>query len=167
MVTVKEQEFLEAFKEVFWYQARKKFGLSGDVSTVGKYVRPLLLVLYVILLYFFTQNHYDIPLILLTLVGCTWLSIISVDSIKMIYHRRCTLGGRPERFRDVKDFTCVEKLVAYLISAFVVTGIFAGSMFLITFIRTGVINLYVFVGMASIPPVLIYHLRNDCSVRRK
>jgi hypothetical protein len=167
MVKRKHADFLAAFKVVFVYQARKKFGLSEDLSTLDKYVRPLLIPVYIILLYFFTQNHYDIPLVLLTLAGCTWLSIIAMDSIEMIYHRRCILAASDNGFREVEEFTFREKLLTYLIPAVVLTGIFAGGMFLITFVRTGELNTHVFFGMVSIPPVLMYHLRNDCKCKRK
>jgi hypothetical protein len=159
---VKQKEFLAAFREVFVYQARKKFGLSEDLSTVEKYVRPLLIPGYIVLLYFFTQNHYGIPLVLLTFAGCTWLSVIAMDSIKMIYHRRCKLAESYKAFREVEGFTFREKLVTYLISASVLTGVFAAGMFLITFLRTGELNAHVFIGMLSILPVLLYYLRDDC-----
>ena len=78
----------------------------------------------------------------------------------MIFHRRCALAESHKGFREVEDFTVREKLVTYLTSAFAVTGVFAGSVFLITFFRTGEMNVHVFVGMVSIPPVLLYNLRN-------
>ena len=164
---MKHAEFLAAFKEVFVYQARKKFGLSDDLSTVEKYLRPLLIPGYIILLYFFTENHYDIPLVLLMLVGCTWLSTIAMDSIRMIYHRRYVLAASSKRFREVDEFTFREKLITYLIPAVVLTGIFAGGMFVITFFRTGKFNVHVFIGMLSIPLVLIYYLRNDFDFKLK
>ena len=168
-MVMKEKEFLAAFKEVFVYQARKKFGLSGDLTKREKYLRPLFIPVYVILLYFFTQNHYVIPLAILMLVGCAWLSAIAMDSIRMIYHRRRTLAESHKglRFREVEDFTFREKLFSYLISAFVLTGIFATGMFVITFIRTGESGVHVFIGMLSIPLVLLYNLRNDCDFKRK
>jgi hypothetical protein len=160
VTTVKQGEFLAAFKEVFVYQVRRKFGLSDDLTEREKYLRPLFIPVYVILLYFFTQNHYVIPLVLLMLVGCAWLSAIAIDSIKMIYRRRA-LAESCKGLREVEDFTVREKLFSYLISAFVLTGIFAGGMFLITFIRTGVLGVHVFIGMLSIPLVLLYNLRTD------
>ena len=156
---MKQKEFLAAFKEVFVYQARKKFGLSEDLGTVEKYIRPLVIPIYIVLLYFFTQNHYGIPLVLLTFAGCTWLSVIAMDSIEMIYHRRRKLAESNTVFREVEEFTFREKLVTYLISASVLTGIFAAGMFLITFLRTGELNVHVFIGMLSILPVLFYYLR--------
>jgi hypothetical protein len=162
---VKQKEFLAAFKEVFVYQARKKFGLSEDLGNCEKYVRPLLIPGYIVLLYFFTQNHYGIPLVLLTFAGCTWLSVIAMDSIKMIYHRRRELAEDRELFREVEEFTFREKLVTYLISASVLTGVFAAGMFLITFSRTGELNAHVFIGMLSILPVLLYYLRGDCKFK--
>ena len=164
---MKQKEFLAAFKEVFVYQARRKFGLSGDLSKREKYLRPLTIPVYVILLYFFTQNHYDIPLVILMLVGCAWLSAIAMDSIRMIYNRRHTLADSNKGFREVEEFTFREKLFTYSISALVLTGIFVGSMFLIAFIRTGELQLHVFVGMLSIPPVLLYNLRNDRNFKLK
>ena len=164
---MKHAEFLAAFKEVFVYQARKKFGLSDDLSTVERYVRPLLIPVYIILLYFFTENHYDVPLVLLMLAGCTWLSAIAMDSIRMIYHRRCVLAASSKRFREVEEFTFREKLVTYLIPAIVLTGIFACGMFVITFVRTGKFNVHVFIGMLSIPLMLIYYLRNDFDFKLK
>ena len=162
---MQQDEFLTAFKEVFMYQARRKFGLSEDLGKFEKYVRPLLIPLYIVLLYFFTQNHYRLPIVLLTFAGCTWLSVIAMDSIKMIFHRRRELAEGRKLFREVEEFTLREKLVTYLISASVLTGIFAAGMFLITFSRTGEVNVHVFIGMLSIPPVLFYHLRNDCKSR--
>jgi hypothetical protein len=159
-ITVKQREFLAAFKEVFVYQARRKLGLSGDLSKREKYLRPLTIPVYVILLYLFTQNHYDIPLVLLMLVSCAWLSAIAMESIRMIYDRRHALAENHKGFREVEEFTFREKLFTYSISALVLTGIFAGSMFLITFIRTGELQMHVFVGMLSIPLVLLYNLRN-------
>jgi len=167
MVKRKHAEFLVAFKEVFLYQARKKFGLSEDLSTLEKYVRPLLIPVYIILLYFFTQNHYDIPLVLVMLAGCTWLSAIAMDSIRMIYHKRRILAASSKRFREVEEFTFREKLITYLIPAVVLTGIFAGGMFAITFFRTGELNVNVFIGMVSIPLVMLYYLRNDYDFRHK
>lgn len=164
---MKEKEFLAAFKEVFVYQARKKFGLSGDLTKREKYLRPLFIPVYVILLYFFTRNHYVIPLAILMLVGCAWLSAIAMDSIRMIYHRRRTLAESRKGFREVEEFTFREKLLTYLIPAIVLTCIFAGGMLVITFFRTGELNVYVFVGMASIPPVLLYNLRTDRDFKRK
>jgi len=158
---VKQKEFLAAFKEVFVYQVRRKFGLSGDLTKREKYFRPLFIPIYVILLYFFTQNHYVLPLVLLMLVGCAWLSAIAMDSIRMIYHRRRTLAESRKGLREVEDFTFREKLFSYLISAFVLTGIFATGMFVITFIRTGESGVHVFIGMLSIPLVLFYNLRPD------
>ena len=152
--------FLAAFKEVFVYQLRKKLGLSEDMSTPGKYLRRLLIPLYIVLLYFFTQNHYNIPLAILTFIGCAWLSAIAMDSIRRIYHRRRILAGPRKGFREVGDFTFREKLLTYLIPALVLTGIFAGGMFLITFVETGEPNAEVFIGILSIPLVLLYHLRN-------
>ena len=158
---MKQKEFLAAFKEVFVYQVRRKFGLSGDLTKREKYLRPLFIPIYVILLYFFTQNHYVLPLVLLMLVGCAWLSAIAMDSIRMIYHRRRTLAESRKGLREVEDFTFREKLFSYLISAFVLTGIFATGMFVITFIRTGESGVHVFIGMLSIPLVLFYNLRPD------
>ena len=164
---VQQKEFIAAFKEVFVYQARRKFGLSEDLSTVGKFVRPLLIPIYILLLYFFTQNHIRIPIVLLTFAGCTWLSMIAMDSIQMIFHRRRELAKGNNLFREVEEFKFREKLVTYAISASVVTGIFAAAMFLITFCRTGEVNVHVFIGMLSILPVLFYYLRNDCKPRFK
>ncbi|MBN1762302.1 MAG: hypothetical protein JW878_04390 [Methanomicrobia archaeon] len=163
----KHAEFLAAFKVVFVYQVRKKFGLSEDLRTVEKYVRPLLIPVYIVLLYFFTQNHYDIPLVLLMLAGCAWLSVIAMDSIRMIYQCRCTLAESSRGFREVEEFTFREKVLTYLIPAVVLTGIFAGGMFLITFFRTGELNAHVFIGMASIPFVLMYYLWMDCHLKLK
>jgi len=167
VVTVKQKEFLAAFKEVFVYQARRKLGLSDDLSKREKYWRPLTIPVYVILLYFFTQNHYDIPLVLLMLLGCAWLSAIAMDSIRMIYNRRRALAESYKGFREVEDFTLREKLLTYLIPALVLTGIFAGGMLVITFSRTGELNVHVFVGMLSIPPVLLYNLRNGYNFKLK
>lgn len=167
VTTVKQKEFLAAFKEVFVYQVRRKFGLSGDLTKREKYLRPLFIPIYVILLYFFTQNHYVLPLVLLMLVGCAWLSAIAMDSIRMIYHRRHALAENHKGFREVEDFTFREKLFSYLISAFVLTGIFATGMFIITFIRTGESGVHVFIGMLSIPLVLFYNLRTDCNFKLK
>jgi len=167
MVKRKHAEFLAAFKEVFVYQARKKFGLSEDLSTLEKYVRPLLIPVYIILLYFFTQNHYDLPLVLLMLAGCAWLSAIAMDSIERIYHKRRILAANSKRFREVEEFTLREKLITYLIPAVVLTGIFAGGMFAITFFRTGELNVNVFIGMVSIPLVMLYYLRNDFDLKLK
>jgi amino acid permease len=94
-------------------------------------------------------------------VGCAWLSAIAMDSIRMIYHRRHALAENHKGFREVEDFTFREKLFSYLISAFVLTGIFATGMFVITFIRTGESGVHVFAGMLSIPLVLFYNLRTD------
>lgn len=151
----KQKEFLAAFKEIFWYQLRRKFGLLPEMNIFEKCLRPLLILFYLVLLYFITQNHHEIALTLLTLVGCTWLSATAIDSMKQIYHRRCTLAENHNGFRDIGEFTSLEKLFTYVIPAFILTGIFAGSLFFITFIRTGDLNVDVFIGMVSIPFVIM------------
>ena len=156
---IKQKEFLEAFKEVFWYQVRRKWGLSNEMNTFEKCLRPLILTGYIFALYFFTHYHFEIPLILLTFVGYVFLSEIAMNSIERIYHRRCELSENYKSFREIGDFTFLEKLGAYLISAFILTAIFAGGFFLIIFIRTGELNVNVFIGMISIPIVLLYNLR--------
>jgi hypothetical protein len=161
VIKVKEREFLAAFKEVFVYQLRKKFGRSEGLSTVERYVRPLLILLYVLLLYVFTRNHYALPLTVLTFLGCAWLSAIAIDSIKRIYHRRAVLAGPEKGFREVREFTVRERIFTYLIPALVLTSIFAGGMFLLTFARTGEVKVQLFAGLLSIPVVLLYHLRAD------
>ena len=155
MVMSKQKEFLAAFKEIFWYQLRRKFGLLPEMNIFEKCLRPLLTLFYIILLYYFTQSHHEIALTLLTVVGCTWLSATAMDSMKQIYHRRCTLAENHNGFRDIGEFTSLEKLFTYVIPAFILTGIFAGSLFFITFIRTGDLNVDVFIGMVSIPFVIL------------
>ncbi len=161
MVRLKEKGFLEAFKKVFRYQLRRKFGLSNEMNTFEKCLRLFIIPGYVLLLYFFTHYHYKIFLILLIFVGCAWLSETAMDSIRRIYHYRYELDKGHKGFREIKDFTLLEKLAAYLISAFILAVIFAGSLFLITFIRTGELNVKLFIGMLSIPVVLLYNLRKD------
>jgi hypothetical protein len=161
VVRLKEKEFLEAFKEVFRYQLRRKFGLSNEMSTFEKCLRALIIPGYILLLYFFTHYNYEIPLTLLIFAGCAWLSETAMNSIKRIFHRRCELDKNHKGFREIKDFTFLEKLAAYLISAFILAVIFAGSLFLITFIRTWELNVKLFIGMLSIPVVLVYNLRKD------
>lgn len=158
-----EQEFLTAFKKVFVYQARKKFGLAENVSTFGRIARPLVIPLYILLLFIFTQNHYTLPLTILTFIGCAWLSAIAMDSIRRIYHIRSELAesaanpGR--RFREFEEFSFSERCLAYLISALVLTGVFASGMFLIVFLRTGEANPQIFMGMLSIPLVMILEFK--------
>lgn len=158
-----EQEFLTAFKEVFVYQARKKFGLAENVSTFGRIARPLVIPLYILLLYFFTRNHYMLPLTVLTFFGCAWLSAIAMDSIRRIYHIRSELAkpaANPgKRFRELEEFSFRERFIAYLISALAVTGVFAGGMFIIAFLRTGEANPEVFMGMMSIPLVMLLEFK--------
>ncbi len=158
-----EQEFLTAFKEVFVYQARKKFGLAENVSTFGRIARPLVIPLYILLLYVFTRNHYMLPLTILTFIGCAWLSAIAMDSIRRIYHIRSLLAtptANPgTRFRELDEFSFRERCVAYFISALALTGVFASGMFLIAFLRTGEANLQVFMGMASIPLVMLLEFK--------
>ena len=158
-----EQEFLTAFKEVFVYQARKKFGLAENASIFGRIARPLVIPLYIIMLYFFTRNHYMLPLTVLTFIGCAWLSAIAMDSISRIYHIRSKLaepGANPrKRFRELNEFSFRERCLAYLISALVLTGVFAGGMFLIAFLRTGEANPEVFIGMVSIPLVMFLEFK--------
>ena len=158
-----EQEFLTAFKTVFVYQARKKFGLAENVSTFGRIARPLVIPLYIILLYFFTRNHYMLPLTILTFVGCAWLSAIAMDSIRRIYHIRSELAkpaANPgKRFRELDEFSFREQCIAYLISALVLTGVFAGGMFIIAFLRTGTANPQILIGMFSIPFVMFLEFK--------
>ena len=138
-----------------------------------KWFRPLVTLFYIILFYFFTQNHHEIPLFILTFIGCAWLSATAIDSIKQIYHHRYTLAKGHNGVRDIDEFTSLEKLVAYLIPAFIVTGIFAGTMFFITFIRTGDLSVHLFLGMVSIPVVILLewfgflNRRNPDKKRRK
>jgi hypothetical protein len=151
-----QREFLAAFKEIFWYQARRKFGLLPEMNIFEKWLRPSLILFYILLLYYFTQNHHEVARTLLTVLGCTWLSATAMDSMKQIYHRRCTVAENPNGFRDIGEFTSLEKLFTYLIPAFILTGIFAGGLFFITFIRTGDLNVDVFIGMVSIPFVILF-----------
>ena len=159
-----EQEFLTAFKEVFIYQARKKFGLAENVSTFGRIARPLVIPLYILLLYFFTRNHYALPITILTFIGCAWLSVIAMDSIKRIYLIRSmvakhSMANPGKRFRVFEEFSFREQFLAYLISALVLTGVFAGGMFLIAFSRTGAVNPQIFIGMLSIPLVMLLEFK--------
>ncbi|MGC9443506.1 MAG: hypothetical protein ACP5E9_01025 [Candidatus Methanospirareceae archaeon] len=158
-----EQEFLMAFKEVFIYQARKKFGLAKNASIFGRIARPLVIPLYILLLYFFTRNHYALPLTILTFIGCAWLSAIAMDSIRRIYRIRSELAGPTanpgKRFREFEAFSFRERFIAYLISALVLTGVFASGMFFIAFWRTGAANLQIFVGMLSIPLVMFLEFK--------
>ena len=159
-----EQEFLTAFKEVFIYQARKKFGLAENASTFGRIARPLVIPLYILLLYFFTRSHYVIPLTILTFIGCAWLSVIALDSIKRIYRIRSMLAkpavANPgKRFRVFEEFSFRERCIAYAISALVLTGVFAGGMFIIAFLRTGAANPHIFIGMLSIPLVMLLEFK--------
>lgn len=156
---IKQKEFLEAFKDVFWYQVRRKWGLSNEMNTFEKCLRPLILICYILALCLFTHYNFEIPLIILTFVGYVFLGEITMNSIERIYHRRCELDKSYKSFREIEDFTFLEKLGAYLISAFILTAIFAGGFFLIIFIRTGELNVNVFIGMTSIPIVLYYNLR--------
>ena len=158
MVEVREQEFITAFQEVFVYQLRKKLGQSEDLSTLQRFVRPLLIPFYILLLILFTRNHYVLPLTALTFLGCAWLSAIAIDSIKRIYHRRAQLAHSAKRYREVAEFSFRERLFTYLIPALVLTGIFAGAMFLLTYARTGELNLHLFVGLLSIPVVIALEL---------
>lgn len=155
---MREQEFITAFQEVFIYQLRRKLGRSEDLSTIERFVRPLLIPLYILLLVLFTRNHYVLPLTALTFLGCTWLSAIAIDSIKRIYHRRAQLAGPAKDYREVAEFSVRERIVTYLIPALVLTGIFAGAMFLLTYARTGELNLHLFVGLLSIPLVIALEL---------
>ena len=155
----KQKEFLQAFKEVFWYQVRRKWGRSNEMKTFEKCLRPLILLGYILALYFFAHAHSEIPLILLTFVAYIFLSEIAMNSIERIYHRRCELDENYRGFREIGDFSFLEKFCAYLISAFILTAIFAVGMFLILFVRTGELNVNVFIGMISIPIVLLYNLR--------
>ncbi|HDS45740.1 MAG TPA: hypothetical protein ENN68_06585 [Methanomicrobia archaeon] len=159
-----EQEFLTAFKAVFVYQARKKFGLAENASRFGRIARPLVIPLYVFLLYLFTRNHYTIPLMILTFIGCAWLSAIAMDSIRRIYHIRSELvdtAANPgkKRFREFEEFSFREQCISYLISALVLTGVFATGMFIIVFLRTGAMNPQIFMGMLSIPLVMLLEFK--------
>lgn len=155
----KQKEFLAAFKEVFWYQVRRKLARSNEMNTFEKCLRPLILFGYIFALCLFTHYDFEIPLIILTFVAYIFLSEIAMNSIERIYHRRCELDENYKGFREIGNFTFLEKLGAYLISAFILTAIFAVGMFLILFIRTGELNVNVFIGMISIPIVLLYNLR--------
>ena len=158
-----EQEFLTAFKKVFVYQARKKFGLAENASILGRIVRPLVIPLYILMLYLFTRNHYTLPLTILTFIGCAWLSAIAINSIRRIYHIRSELeeptANPRKRFRELDEFSFREQCLAYLISALVLTGVFASGMFLITFLRTDVANPQIFMGMLSIPLVMLLEFK--------
>ncbi|RZN36365.1 MAG: hypothetical protein EFT35_08020 [Methanophagales archaeon ANME-1-THS] len=125
---MKQKEFLAAFKAIFWRQARRKFGLLPDMKLGEKLLRPALVLFYILLLYWFTQNHHELLLTILTIIGCTWLSVTAIDSIKQIYHWRYILARDHSSVRDIDEFTSLEKLLTYFISAFVLTGIFAASV---------------------------------------
>ncbi len=155
---MREQEFITAFQEVFIYQLRRKLGRSEDLSTLERFVRPLLIPLYILLLYLFSRNHYVLPLTVLTFLGCAWLSAIAIDSIKRIYHRRALLANPAKRYREVAEFSVRERIFTYLIPALVLTGIFASGMFLLTYARTGELNLHLFAGLLSIPVVMALEL---------
>ena len=155
MITLKEKEFLVAFKAIFWYQVRRKFGLLPEMNMRERFLRPSLILFYIVLLYFLTQNHHELLLTILTIIGCTWLGATAIDSVKKIYHRRYTLAKGNNGVRDIDEFTALEKLLTYFISACIVTGIFAVGMVIITFIRTGDLSVHLFLGMASIPGVIL------------
>jgi len=157
---MKQKEFLVAFKEEFWYQLRLKFGVTKEMSTFEKYLRRLLIPIYISALVVFTHYQLEPLLILLTFVGCTWLSLIAMDAIKRIFQRRCELG-KNQGIRDFDEFSFREKFVSYSISAVTLTSIFAGGMVLITFNRTGELNVNLFIGMLSLPLVLAYKLKKD------
>jgi len=78
VVMLKEKEFLDAFKEEFWYQARIKFGRSDETSAFEKYWRPSKIILYISALCFFTYYHHEILHNLLVLVGYIWTSKICI-----------------------------------------------------------------------------------------
>jgi hypothetical protein len=158
VIAVKEQEFITAFKEVFVYQLRRKLGRSEDLSALERLVRPLLIPLYILLLVLFSRNHFVLPLTLLTFLGCAWLSAIAIDSIKRIYHRRAQLANPAKLYREVAEFSVRERIFTYLIPALVLTGIFAAGMFLLTYARTGELNLHLFAGLLSIPVVMALEL---------
>jgi hypothetical protein len=158
VVEVREQEFITAFKEVFVYQLRRKLGRSEDLSALERFVRPVLIPLYILLLILFSRNHYVVPLTALTFLGCAWLSAIAIDSIKRIYHRRALLANPAKGYREVAEFSVRERIFTYLIPALVLTGIFAGGMFLLTYVRTGELNLHLFAGLLSIPVVMALEL---------
>jgi hypothetical protein len=158
VVEVREQEFITAFKEVFIYQLRRKLGRSEDLSALERFVRPLLIPLYILLLILFSRNHFVLPLTVLTFLGCAWLSAIAIDSIKRIYHRRALLANPAKGYREVAEFSVRERIFTYLIPALVLTGIFAGGMFLLTYVRTGELNLHLFAGLLSIPVVMALEL---------
>lgn len=159
---MKEKEFLEAFKEEFWYQARIKFGRSDERSAFEKYWQPSKIILYISALCFFTYYHHEILHNLLVLVGYIWTSKIAMESIRGVYHRRRRLGGYHEGFREIDDFKFVEKLCAYFFAGSALTGIFAGSMVLIAFLFTGIISVkYVLLGLLGISIVLLYNLGKD------
>ncbi|NQE46516.1 hypothetical protein C5S31_10895 [ANME-1 cluster archaeon GoMg2] len=158
---MKQKEFLEAFKAEFWYQLIRKFGMSKGMSIFEKYLRRSLIPIYIFSLVFFTHYHYEILLISLTFVGCTWLSLIAMDAIKRIYHRRYELCKNPGGFRDFDEFSFREKISSYLISAVTLTAIFASGMVFAAFTRTGELNLNLFISMLSIPLVLAYNLSKN------
>lgn len=164
---MREQEFITAFKEVFVYQLRKKFGRSEDLSTLERFVRPLLIPLYILLLVLFSRNHDVLPLTVLTFLGCAWLSAIAIDSITRIYHRRALLANPAKRYREVAEFSFRERIFTYLIPALVLTGIFATGMFLLTYARTGELNLHLFAGLLSIPAVMALELSGFLNLLRK
>lgn len=164
---MREQEFITAFKEVFVYQLRKKFGRSEDLSTLERFVRPLLIPLYILLLVLFSRNHDVLPLTMLTFLGCAWLSAIAIDSITRIYHRRALLANPAKRYREVAEFSFRERIFTYLIPALVLTGIFATGMFLLTYARTGELNLHLFAGLLSIPVVMALELSGFLKRLRK
>jgi len=83
-----------------------------------------------------------------------------MDAIKRIFQRRSELG-KNQGIRDFDDFSFREKIVSYSISAVTLTSIFAGGMVLITFNRTGELNVNLFIGMLSLPLVLAYKLKKD------
>jgi hypothetical protein len=158
VIAVKEQEFITAFKEVFVYQLRRKLGRSDDLSALERLVRPLLIPLYILLLILFSRNHFVLPLTVLTFIGCAWLSAIAIDSIKRIYHRRAQLANPAKGYREVAEFSARERIFTYLIPALVLTGVFAGGMFLLTYARTGELSLQLFAGLLSIPVVMALEL---------
>jgi hypothetical protein len=163
---MKQKEFLDAFKEEFWYQARIKVGRSDEMSTFEKYWRPSKIVLYISALCFFTYYHHEILHHLLVLVGYTWTSKIAMESIRGIYHRRRELCEYHKGFREIDDFKFVEKLCAYFFAGSALTGVFAGSMILITFLFTGVLSVkYALLGILGISMVLFYNLGKDYNLK--
>lgn len=159
---MKEKEFLEGFKEEFWYQARIKFGRSDEMSAFEKYWQPSKIILYISALRFLTYYHHEILHSLLVLVGYTWTSKIAMESIRGIYHRRRELGGYYKGFREIDDFKFVEKLCVYFFATSTLTGVFAGSIVLIAFLFTGTLSVkYALLGLLGISIVLLYNLGKE------